>query len=270
MARTPTTPAAPSAASHEDEVLIREIDEAVREDAMLTFLRDHGMKVLGVVLAGVAALGGYLVWDHYAESALEQKSEGLISALDYVDQRDFQTAADKVAPLVADGSPAARASARFMQAGAALESGDTAKASTLYKAIVADAEAPGALRDLARIRDVTLNFDEMKPADVISQLTPLAQKGNPFFGSAGELVAMAHIEAGNRQAAGKIFSEIASQEDLPKTLRSRARQMAGLMGVDAVVDVDQLLKDQGVVKSDDSTGAGAPAQGGGSEPAAAQ
>jgi hypothetical protein len=270
MARTPTTPAAPSAASHEDEVLIREIDEAVREDAMLTFLRDHGMKVLGVVLAGVAGLGAYLVWDHYAETALEQKSEGLISALDYVDQRDFKTAGEKVAPLVADGSPAARASARFMQAGAALEAGDNAKASTLYKAIIADAEAPGALRDLARIRDVTLNFDDMKPADVISQLTPLAQKGNPFFGSAGELVAMAHIEAGNRQAAGKIFSDIASQEDLPKTLRSRARQMAGLMGVDAVVDVDQLLKDQGVVKSDDSTGAGAPGQGDGSEAAAGQ
>lgn len=256
MARTPTTPATPAGPSHEDEVLIREIDEAVREDAMLTFLRDHGVKVLGVVLAGVAGLGGYLVWDHYAEAALEQKSEALVSALDYVDQRDFKTASDKVAPLLTDGGPAARASARFMQAGAAIEAGDNAKASTLYRAIIADADTPPALRDLALIRDVTLNFDDMKPADVISKLAPLAQKGNPFFGSAGELVAMAHIEAGNRKAAGAIFSDIANQEDLPKTLRSRARQMAGLMGVDGVVDVDQLLKDQGVVRSDDAADSG--------------
>lgn len=251
MARTPT-PANP-AINPEDEVLIREIDEAVREDALLEFMRKHGVKVLAVVGAGVAALGGWLIWDHYAEQALEKQSETLITALDYAQQNDFETASETVAPLIADGSasPAARAAARFLQAGAALESGDPAKATGLYRAIAADADAPGVLRDLALIRDVSLNFDSMKPADVIAKLGPLAEAGNPYFGSAGELVAMAHLESGNRQAAGKLFAAIAKDEDLPETLRSRARQMAGLMGVDAVVDVDKLLKDEGVAGSEE-------------------
>lgn len=258
MARTPTTTPAAPGPSREDEVLIREIDEAVREDAVLTFLREHGVKVLVVVTLGVAALGAYLVWDNYAEGELEQQSEAMISALDYAEQRDFVTASEKVAPLLADGSsPGARAAARFLQAAAAIEEGDTAKATGLYKDIAADDSAPPALRDLARIRDVSLNFDRMKPADVIAQLGPLATPDNAFFGSAGELVAMAHLEGGNRAAAGKLFADIAKNDNQPESLRSRARQMAGLLGVDAVVDVEKLLKDQGVTSEGDGGGAAA-------------
>ncbi|MBU7580053.1 MAG: tetratricopeptide repeat protein [Porphyrobacter sp.] len=257
MARTPpSTPEIPGP-SREDEVLIREIDEAVREDELYTFMRVHGTKVLGAILLGVAGLGGYLVWQHYAEQALEAQSEAVVSAMDYAQQRDFGTASEKVNSLLAEGnSPGARAAARFIQAGAALESGDSAKAAGIYKAIAADADAPPALRDLARIREVSINFDSMKPADVIAQLSPIAQPGNAFFGSAGELVAMAHLEAGNRAAAGKLFAAISKDESQPETLRSRARQMAGLMGVDAVVDVKKLLKDEGVA-SDDAAGEGA-------------
>lgn len=247
MARIPTPTTDPAAPSREDEVLIREIDEAVREDALMAFMRNHGVKVLGAVSLGVAALGGWLVWDHFAQQKLEQQSETLVTALDLAAQNDFESAAKGVEGLLADGNSAgAQAAARFIQAGAAIEAKDNAKASALYKAIAADTAAPPALRDLAKIRDVALNYDTMKPADVIAQLSPLAQAGSPWFGPAGELVAMAQIEAGNRAAAGKLFAEIAKDENQPEGLRSRARQMAGLLGVDAVVDVNQLLKDQGV------------------------
>jgi len=261
MARTPTTTPAPSAASHEDEVLIREIDEAVREDALYQFMRDHGVKVLGAVLLGVAGLGGYLVWDHFAEQKLEKQSETLIASLDAAAANDFKGAADKAAALTADGnSDGARTSARFMQAGAALVQGDSAKAAKLYGEIAADASTPPALRDLALIRQVTVNFDTMKPADVIKQLGDLAQEGKPYFGSAGELVAMAHAEAGNRAEAGRIFAAIAKDPSQPQTLRSRARQMAGLMGVDAVIDVKKLLKDEGVTSEEPAAGKAAAAE----------
>lgn len=271
MARTPTTPPAIPETSREDDVLIREIDEAVREDAVYDFMRNHGVKVLGVVLLGLAGLGGYMIWDHYAERGLEQQSETLVGALDYADQGDFKTAAEKVAPLLGDDNTSgARTAARFVQASAAIEAGDNAKASGIYKQIVADADAPPALRDLARIRDVTINYDRMKPADVIAQLGPLAKAGNPYLGSAGELVAMAHLEAGNRMQAGKVFAAIAADESQPESLRSRARQMAGLMGVDAVVDVDKLLKEQGVTDEPAPAAASATNAGGNAAPVAAQ
>ena len=246
MARLPTNPSAPAVPS-EDEVLIREIDEAVREDALLEFLRNHGVKLLGGIIALIAMLGAWMLWDNHRESQLEAQSETLISALDYADQRDFKTASEKVEPLLADGTSAgAQAAARFLQAAAALEQGETAKAIGLYKAIADNEDTPPALRDLARVREVATGYDSMKPADVIAKLGPLAKPDNAFFGSAGELVAMAHLESGNRVAAGKLFADIAKDEDQPETLRSRARQMAGLLGVDAIVDVEKLLKNEGV------------------------
>lgn len=260
MARTPITSPGTPASSREDEVLIREIDEAVREDALLDFMRKHGVKVLGGVIALIAALGGYMVWHHFAEQKLETQSETVIAALDLASKDDYKSASEKVQGLLGnDSSPGARAAARFVQAAAALEAGDKAKASGLYKQIAGDATTPPALKDLARVREVSINYDTMKPADVIAQLGDLAKPGNPWFGSAGELVAMAHLEAGNRAEAGKLFAAMSKQEDLPESLRSRARQMAGLMGVDAIVDVKKLLKDEGVTSDAGGQAAAQPA-----------
>jgi hypothetical protein len=39
---------------------------------------------------------------------------------------------------------------------------------------------------------------------------------------------------GKDNLAGPIFAQIAKQEDAPQTLRSRAQQMAGALGIDTV------------------------------------
>lgn len=255
MARTPTSSDPVPATPAEDEILIREIDEAVRQDDALAFFRNHGVKVLGAVIVLVAGLGGYLLWDKQRESALEAQSETLIAALDYANQNDFKTASETVAPLLDAGSPGARTAARLLQAGAALQAGEVDKAAGLYQQVANDPDAPPVMRDLARIRDVTARFDSMKPADIIARMEPLAQPDNPWFGSAAELVAMAHLETGNKAEAGALFAQIAKDEEQPETLRSRARQMAGLLGVDAIVDVEKLLEDEGIVASGGNGGA---------------
>jgi len=256
MARLPTTPSANPEIPAEDDILIREIDEAVRQDDALAFIRNHGGKVLGAIVVLIAGLGGYLAWDHFRERALEEQSETIIAALDYAAQNDYATASEKVAPLLDDGSPGARTAARLLQAGAALEAGEVNKAAGLYRAVAEDADAPPALRDLARIREVAARYDRMPPAEVIAALEPYAEPGNPWFGSAGELLAMAQIEAGNRAEAGRIFAAIAKDEEQAETLRSRARQMAGLLGVDAIVDVEKLLEVEGVPVAGNAAAAG--------------
>jgi hypothetical protein len=265
MARTPITPSSTPAVPAEDDILIREIDEAVRQDDALEFMRNHGVKLFGVIIALIAGLGGYMLWDNHRESQLEEQSETLIAALDAANQRDFKSAGDKVAPLLDDGSVGARTAARMLQAAAALEQGEVEKASGLYQQVAGDADAPPVLRDLAKIRDVAARYDSMKPADVIARLGPLAKPDSPWFGSAGELVAMAHLESGNTAEAGALFAQIAKDEEQPESLRSRARQMAGLLGVDAIVDVKKLLEDEGVSPSG-TGGAAAPA----AAPAAAE
>jgi len=242
--------------SAEDEILIREIDEAVRQDDAAQFMQKYGPTLAIVIVVFLAGFGGWLYWQSREEAALETQSERIITAMDAVDGGDFEAAAERVDPLVEEGTPGARAAALFVQAASALEQDETERAVEIYAMIAADESLPAELRDLARIREVASNFDEREPQAVIDRLAPLAQPGSAFFGSAAELTAIAHLELGNRDEAGQLFAQIAKDEDLPDTLTRRAQQMAGLLGVDAIEDVDELLREEGVLPaSGSSTGA---------------
>jgi hypothetical protein len=57
---------------------------------------------------------------------------------------------------------------------------------------------------------------------------------------------MAYLKQGKKELAGPLFAEIAKDESVPRSLRSRARQLSGLLGYDAVEDVDAALAEMGV------------------------
>jgi hypothetical protein len=101
-----------------------------------------------------------------------------------------------------------------------------------YARIAADDSLPKPYRDIATIRGTALDFDAMKPELVISRLEPLARKGEPWFGSAGELTALAMLKQGRRAEAAKLFLAIASDATVPDTLRGRAAQVAATLGAD--------------------------------------
>jgi hypothetical protein len=132
----------------------------------------------------------------------------------------------------------------LLQAAILQQKGDNAGAAKAFFAVADDADAPEAYRNLAAIRGVTVNYDSMKPEDVIARLKPLAAPGNAWFGSAGEMVAMAYLKQGKTNLAGPLFASIAKDKDVPQSLQTRARQMAGILGYDAVTDVDQVLAEE--------------------------
>lgn len=244
MALTPSktlTPDQKKAA--QDDVLMREIDDAVRQDQVAEFGQRYGKPLIGVVLAGLAVFGGYLFWDSRNEAALEADSEKLISALDQVEAGNLDTGAATLDALAKDGNDGTASMARLLQAGIAMEQDKPAEAAKLYAQVAAADDLPAALRDLATVREIAATYDSRKPADVIARLKPLAVPGGAYFGSAGEMVAMAHLELGQRSEAGALFAAIAKDDKVPEGLQSRARQMAGLLGVDAIEDIDAVLEE---------------------------
>lgn len=259
----PTDPAAREQAlarrrAAEDDALLREVDDAVRQDDLAGFGRRYGKQLLLGAVALVVGFGGVLFWQSRQEKAHEANSETVIAALDRAQAGSWPAAASAAAPLVSKGGDGPAASARLIAAGAAAEQGNRAEASKQLSALVADTAAPRALRDLARLRLVALQFDSMDKTRVIAELGPLARPGNPWFGSAGELVAMAHLEQGNRAEAGRLFAEVARNNDVPDSIRSRARQMAGVLGVDAIPDVGRFLAQQQQQQRDAAGGGIAP------------
>lgn len=227
-----------------DEVLMREIDDAVRQEEYLQFAQKYGRPLLGVLVAGLVAFAGYLFWQNRQEAALEKSSEDLIAAMDQFEAGNLDSASAAAAALAEGSEGAAAASALMLQAGAALQQGRVDEAAGIYAKVSQDESLPQAMRDLANVRQASLTFDKRDPAEIVTQLKSLAVPGNPYFGSAGELVAMAYLEQGKRKEAGTLFGEIAKSDDVPESLKARARQMAGLLGVDAIEDVEELLESQ--------------------------
>lgn len=224
-------------AAQQEDTFVREVDDALRADQMEGFFKRYGFHVIAAVVLGLAGLGGFLWWEHSHKEAAGERGEQYMVALDQLNAGNVQSAYDKLAPVVEAEGTASAAAAQVLRAGLAIELKKPEEAAKLYKQVADDSGVPQPFRDLAAVRLVALQFDTMKPQDVIDRLKPLAVPGNAWFGVAGELVGMAYLEQGKNDLAGPLFASIARDKEVPDTLRGRARQLAGLLGADALDDV---------------------------------
>ena len=223
----------------QQDALLREVDDALREDQLLGFLTRHGKTLAVVVIIGLAALGGYLWWDHSRKVAMDIQGEQFTLALDRVENNHLASGDKELARLAQEGGAGTAAAARLMRGGIALEQGRRDEAIKLFGEVAADSAAPQPFRDLATVRQVATGFDAMPPAEVVARLKPLAVAGSPWFGPAGELLGLAYLKQDQPKLAGPLFAAIARDKEAPESLRRRARQMAGLLGVDAVDDPEK-------------------------------
>jgi hypothetical protein len=216
-----------------NEAFLREVDDAVRQDRLVSFWRRFGIGIAAVVVVGLVAFGGWLYWDHHSSAKSGEVAEQMAPLLDVAAAGGVPDM-KKVDALTEAGQPGYRASALLLKAGVTAKTGDRKSAIAIYKAMVADNRLAKPYRDLGLVRQTALEFDQLKPEEIVARLKPLAVSGDPWFGSAGEMTAIAYMKMRKPDLAGPIFAAIAKDQQVPRTIRSRARQMAGLLGVDAV------------------------------------
>jgi hypothetical protein len=213
---------------------LSEVDDELRRDRLTKFWTRWGLVVGAVILIGLAAFGGYLYWQHRQHQAAGTDGEQLQAAYDALSQNDTKAADAKLKTLAASDVDAYRALAQFTQADILLQKDDMKGAAARFATIANDASLAQPFRDLALIRQTMAEYDTLKPEAVVARLGGMAVPGNAYFGSAGEMVAIAYLRQNKRAEAGRLFGQIASEKDVPDTLRQRAVQMAGVLGVDAV------------------------------------
>ena len=213
----------------QNEALIREVDDAVRQDDLLHFWQKWGKAVIALVVAGLALFGGWLLWQNHSHGKADEAGEQLAMVMRAAQGAPLdQAAMDK---LAASGLPGQATAAALVKAGLASAKGDVKAATADYDAIAADTRAPQAYRDLALLRRTALQFDALPPAKVIEALAPLNVPGKPFFASAAEMTAAAQIKAGQTQAGANTYAEISRDKAAPENIRLRAAQMASALGV---------------------------------------
>lgn len=220
-----------------NEAFMREVDDAVRQDRMQRFWQNYGLWVVGVIVAGLVAFAGWLYWQNHSDRKSGETAEEMAKVLDVVAAGGAPDAAKLDALSKADQS-GYRAAAQLAKAAVAAGKGDAAGALAIYKAMAADTSLDQPYRDLALVRQTSIEFDKMKPADIVARMKPLAVAGDPWFGSAGEMTAIAYMKMNKPDLAGPIFAAMAKDKAVPQTIRSRARQMAGLLGIDAIEAIE--------------------------------
>lgn len=217
-----------------NESFYREVDEELRKEQLTSTWKRYGVLiVLGIVLF-LAAIGGYLYWQNRQEQQAGEHAELLTAAFDDIQAKRIKEASEKLDRLVTNGGDGYRAAALLTKADLAIEQGNEAGALGTFKTVAEDGELAEPYREVALIRQTALEYDRLQPGVVIDRLGKMAAPGNPWFGSAGEMVAIAHLRQQRPQQAAGIFAAMAKEEGLPESIRSRALQMAGALGVDAV------------------------------------
>jgi len=216
-----------------NETFVREVEENLRRDQMRDFGKKYGGWIAVLVILFLAASGGYIYWQQREAERHQQQVEELAQVYKTIASDNLNGVPEKLDELAKSGSKAVRASALFTRAAIALDKNDTKLAIAKYQEVANDKGLPGPYRDAALIRQTTLQFDQLNPEEVISRMKPLAKPGNPWFGTAGELTAVALLKQGKRGEAGQLYATIAKDKSVPDTIRARAVQIASSLGVDA-------------------------------------
>lgn len=215
-----------------NEAFLREVDEELRRDQAAALWRRWGRVAIVVLVLALAAFAAFLFWRHQQTREAERQGEQLQIAYDYLGASDRAGAAKPLAELAGSSRDGYRVLARFTQADIALQQDDLKGAAAIFAGVANDTSLAAPFRNLALIRQTAAEYDTLAPQVVVQRMTPLAVAGNPWLGSAGEMLAAAQLRQGRRDLAGRTFARVAADEGVPRSIRQRAVQMAGVLGVD--------------------------------------
>lgn len=218
---------------HSDEAFVREVDDELRRDEMLHLWQRWGRWIIAAIVGGLLVFGGVLWWRQHQDDVAAERGEKLNAALEDLAAGRQASGVASLGALAASNGAGYRSIAKLVEANAALARDDLKSAAAKFGDVANDETAPQPLRELAVIRQTAVEFDMIKPETAVQRLAPLAVKGSPWFGSAGELVAMADVRMGKRDMAVRMLRNMASDNDVPESIRQRAVQLADVLSTPA-------------------------------------
>lgn len=219
---------------NDSDTFLREVDDELRRERMSRLLTRYGWAFIAGLILFLGAIGGWIWWQNRQQEQAAEQGESLIAALEQLESGNAKAAEPTIARLSESSSDGYRLAALFTRANAQLRAGNRAASVATLKAIAEDGDAPEPYRQAALVRQTALEFDSLQPQAVVQRLGALARPGQAWFGSAGEMVAVAYLKMGQQQRAGQMFQRIGADENVPPSIRTRAVQMAGSLGFEAI------------------------------------
>ena len=208
----------------ESDSFIHEVSEEVRRDKLFAFFR----KWLWLFVLIVVGIVGGTAYNEYskAQKATEMQltGEALLTAQD-------EATAAAFAPLATGDAPAALLG-KFNQAAALAAEGQVPAAATILDNIALDPTTPLVYQDLALLKQVMINGENMEQVELLDIIDRLSQPSSPFRLLAIEQRAIVQLRAGDRDAALSDLALIMEAPDATQGLRNRAQELTIALGGD--------------------------------------
>ena len=196
------------------DTFLREVDEELRKERLNKFVSRYGWAIVGAVVLLLGAVGGYIWWQDRQQAAGRDPGRGPARGARRHGERQPQrrrrqdrSSSPRATSKAIVSPPCSRALPRQAEAGQ-----NPAAIATL-KSIADNQDIAEPYRQAALVRQTALEFDQLQPRVVIQRLGPLARPGQAWFGTAGEMVGIAHLRMRRPDLAGPLFKQIGRGPD---------------------------------------------------------
>jgi hypothetical protein len=211
-----------------DSELFREVDEDYRRERMIAFWRRYGALIALVIALAVAVAAAYNYFEARAQARKAAETVQFEALLSGIRPGSEAASADALAVFAESASPAQATLALFTEASLRQRAGNIVGASQIYHQLADGSTADPLLRDLAIVRLGYIAADEPKPEPLIPRLQEIADKDSPWRYDAREAIGLLTARAGQREAAAKMFSDLARDPGAPPDMAGRAHALAEL------------------------------------------
>lgn len=208
----------------EDDILLREIDDELKQDQAVEFFKKNGPWIGGLAAIVIAGVAGMQVHRGAQDRAAVTNAEIFTAAVS-ASAEDQTTAATEMLQAADQTDGGYAGLARLRAAAFLVQDGDIDGANAALITIAQDEGLPDRLRDLARLRTASLVLDD-DPARATALAGEVATEAMQPF--ADEIKALAALSAGDFEAAYTGFTQLVEQGSalaIP-AVAERARLMA--------------------------------------------
>jgi len=218
------------------DLITQEVDDEVRRERMNQLWNAYGKYLIGLAVGIVLLVGGREVYTSYVQSK-EEASSAAFEAAALASADDSANAVqiwEQALPSLQSGYSTL---GRMRLAAAASANGDVSTAISSYDAIAADNNADPSLRSLAQLfAGMLVSRDGVDLDDARARLSVVALKGEPWYFSGLEQLALVDIKKGDKEAALAGFTLLADDPETPQGITARAQQLKAALEKELGID----------------------------------
>lgn len=215
--------------TNETDSFVQEVDESLREDRVVQFLKKYGVWIGGAVVVFLLGIGGWQAWNASQLNAAREHAEEYSAAQDLARAGNLDEAKLAFERLTEEGPGTYRVMARLEYAAALEAQGDLEGALAAFDQAAEQANDP-IMRQTAQLRAAYIAAETQDLAALQTRLEPLLESEGRLSYLARELLAIEAWEAGNLDLARETLENLTLAFDAPEAVRQRAQVALSVVG----------------------------------------